>query len=126
MTLTERKVRDLMRGGKGEVTLRFDGDDLAKLPCHCEYDQQLCGADGNSVMLVRKVEVKNPDGSWSPYPSVSWLDGVDGEEQLQTMALLKITGEEKGFRIMGSTNGVPDGELMCAALDAGIYTETIG
>lgn len=124
MALKERKVRDILRGGSEEITIRFDGDDLVKLPCHCEYDPALCGKDGNEVMLVRKVEIKNLDGSWGPYPSATWLDGVEGEEQLVSKVLIKKTKEE-GFDIMSSTQGVPDGKLLMAAKEAGVYTETI-
>jgi len=124
MALKERRVRDILRGGGEEITIRFDGDDLVKLPCHCEYDPALCGKDGNEVMLVRRVEIKNPDGSWSPYPSATWLDGVENEEQLVSRVLIKKTKEE-GFDIMSSAQGVPDGKLLLAAEEAGIYTETI-
>jgi len=124
MSLKERKVKDLLRGGSEEITIRFDGDDLVKLPCHCQYDPALCGEDGNEVLLVRKVEIKNPDGSWSSYPSATWLDGVEHEEQLMSKVLIKKTNEE-GFDIMSSTDGVPDGKLLVAAKEAGIYTETI-
>lgn len=124
MALKERKVRDILRGGSEEITIRFDGDDLVKLPCNCKYDPALCGKNGNEVMLVRKVEIKNPDGSWSPYPSATWLDGVEGEEQLVSKVLIKKTKEE-GFDIMSSAQGVPDGELLLAAKEAGVYTETI-
>lgn len=124
MSLKERKVKDLLRGGSEEITIRFDGDDLVKLPCHCQYDPALCGEDGNEVLLVRKVEIKNPDGSWSSYPSATWLDGVEYEEQLMSRVIIKKTNEE-GFDIMSSTDGVPDGKLLVAAEEAGIYTETI-
>jgi len=124
MALKERKVRDILRGGSEEITIRFDDDDVVKLPCHCEYDPALCRKDGNEVMLVRKVEIKNPDGSWSPYPSATWLDGVEGEEQLVSKVLIKKT-EEEGFDIMFSAQGVPDGKLLLAAKEAGVYTETI-
>lgn len=124
MALKERTAGDILRGGRGEITIRFDGDDLVKLPCHCKYDPVLCGKDGNEVMVVRKVEIKNEDGSWSPYPSATWLDGVQGEEQLVSRVLIKKTNEE-GFDIMSSSQGVPDGKLLVAAKEAGIYTETI-
>lgn len=125
MAIKERTVGyDHMRGQNGPITIRFDGDDLVKLPCHCEYDPALCSNKGNFVMLVRKVEIKNPDGSWTPYPSATWLDGVQSEDQLQSKAFLKKTNEE-GFDVMASTDGVPDGELLVAAGEAGIYTETI-
>jgi len=124
MALKERKVRDILRGGSEEITIRFDGDDLVKLVCNCKYDPALCRKDGNEVMLVRKVEIKNPDGSWSPYPSATWLDGVQGEEQLVSKVLIKKTKEE-GFDIMSSAQGVPVGKLLMAAGEAGIYTETI-
>jgi hypothetical protein len=118
-------VLDFMRGGHEEVTIRFDPEDLVRLPCHCEYDPALCSKNGNEVMLVRKVEVQNSDNSWSPYPSISWLDGVEDEDQLLTRAVIKKTGEDS-CSIMGSSQGVPDGTLMSAAKKAGIYTETIG
>ncbi len=122
MALKERSVKDIMRGGGGseEITIRFDGDDLVKLPCHCRYDPALCGADGNEVMLVRKIEIKNPDGSWSPYPSATWLDG----EQLISRVLIKKTNK-KWFFTMSSGEGVPDSKLLLAASEAGVYTETI-
>jgi hypothetical protein len=124
MALKVVTVRDLMRGSKEEVTIRFETEDLVRLPCHCQYDPALSKKDGNEVMVVKKVEVQNPDGSWSPYPSVTWLDGVESEEQLVTKVLVKKTNEE-GFHIMVSSQGVPDGKLMCAAVEAGLYTETI-
>lgn len=124
MALKERTAPDILRGGRGEITIRFDDDDLVKLPCYCEYDPALCGKDGNEALLVRKVEIKNEDGSWSSYPSATWLDGVQGEEQLVSRVLIKKTNEE-GFDIMSSAQGVPDGKLLMAAKEAGIYTETI-
>ncbi len=124
MALKERTIKDILRGSNRKITIRFDGEDLVRLPCHCKYDPTLCGEGGNEVMLVRKVEIKNEDGSWSPYPSITWLDGVGSEEQLVTRALIKKTNEE-GFSTMSSSQGVPDGKLMCAAEEAGVYTETI-
>lgn len=124
MALEEYRVMDILRGESKEITIRFDGDDLVKLPCHCEYDPALCREDDNEVLLVRKVEIKNPDGSWSLYPSATWLDGVESEEQLVSKALIKKTSKE-GFDIMSSSRGVPDGKLLIAAGKAGIYTETI-
>ena len=124
MAQRERKVRNLLRGGSEEITIRFDGDDLVKLPCYCRYDPALCGQDGNEVMVVRRVEIKNSDGSYSSYPSVVWLDGVEDGEQLESRVLIKKTNE-KGFDIMSSAQGIPDGKLLVAAEEAGIYTETI-
>jgi len=125
MALKERVVDyDWMRGISGSITIRFDGDDLVRLPCHCKYDPALCSGKENEVMLVRKIEIKQPDGSWKLYPSATWLDGVQSENQLQSKAFLKKTNEE-GFDIMASTDGVPDSELLIAAEEAGIYTETI-
>lgn len=127
-TLRPIKVRDLMRGGNEEIVIRFNPEDLIKLQCHCDYDPKLRGKKGkdNKVMVVRKIEVRNPDGSWSLYPSVTWLDGVEGEddEQLVTRAFIKKTDEE-GFDIMTSWQGVPDGILICAAKKVGIHTETL-
>lgn len=117
-------VKDFLRGSSREVTLRFDPEDVVTLPCHCEYDPALCAKEGNQVMLLKKVEVQNEDGSWAPCPSVTWLDGIENEEQLMTRAIIRKSGE-KGASIMGSFDGVPDGELMVAAKEAGVYTETI-
>jgi len=125
MALKERVLDyDYMRGMRGPITIRFDGDDLVKLPCHCDYDPALRSVEGNQVMLVRKIEIKKPDGSWELYPSATWLDGVESENQLRSKAFLKKTNDE-GFDVMASTDGVPDGELLVAARKAGIYTETI-
>ena len=124
MVLKERTVMDVLRGRTEKITIRFDGDDLVKLPCHCNYDPALCGEDGNEVMVLRKIEIKNPDGSWSLYPSATWLDGVEDEEQLVSRVIVKRTNEE-GLDVMSSAQGVPDGELLIAAEKAGIHTETI-
>jgi len=119
------KTKDFLRGKSGkEITLRYDPNNVIELPCHCEYDPALSKPKGNRVIILKKVEVKNEDGSWSPYPSVTWLDGVENEEQLMTKALVKKTGEE-AISVMGSSDGVPDGTLMSAADEAGVYTETI-
>ena len=121
MALKERTVKDILRGRNEKIIkIRFDGDDLVKLPCHCQYDPALDG----EVMVVRKIEIKNPDGSWSPYPSATLLDGVQDEEQLVSRALIKKTNEQ-GFATMSSTQGVPDFKLLLAAKEAGVYTETI-
>jgi len=119
------KIKDFMRGRpQEEVTVRFDPNDLVKLKCHCDYDPTLRGKKDNEVMVVKGIEIKNPDGSWTPYPSVAWLDGVQDEEQLITVAFIKKISED-GFDIVTSSQGVPDGTLMCAAQEAGIHTETI-
>jgi hypothetical protein len=118
------KVKDLLRGTGKEITIRFDPEDVVELSCDCEYDPAMVRKKGNKVMVLRKVEVQNEDGSWSPYPSITWLDGVESEEQLVTKALVKKTNED-GIFIMSSPKGVPDGKLMCAAEKAGVYIETI-
>ncbi len=127
MALREVTVQDHMRGSSTLVTIRFDQEDVVELPCHCEYDPVLKGKGekgGNKVRLVRKIEVRKPDGSWDPYPSYTWLDGVENEDQLVTKAIVMKTGEDSPT-IMVSTQGVPDGTLGVAAKEAGIYTGTI-
>lgn len=129
MVIVETKMKDILRGRPDqEVVVRLDFADVAELSCHCDYDPALCGKGengGNGVNLMRKIEVREDDGSWQLYPSVAWLDGVFSDEQLQTIAVVKI-GDDKGFSIMSSFDGVPDGTLMVAAEEAGIHTETIG
>ncbi|MBD3207837.1 MAG: hypothetical protein GF370_00055 [Candidatus Nealsonbacteria bacterium] len=118
------RTKDYLRGTYEEIILRFDEENLIELACHCNYDQALPKKDGNRVMLLKKVEIQNKDDSWSLYPSVTWLDGVESEEQLETKALVKRTGEE-GIDVMCSPDGLPDGKLMLAAEEVGVYTETI-
>ena len=91
----------------------------------CIYAPRLRSSNSNRVMLARGVEVQHGDGSWHPYPGVTWLDGAANNEQLQTLAIIKRT-ECDGLDIMGSSDGVPDGILMSAAKRAEIHTETIG
>lgn len=124
MPLREVTVQDHMRGSGEQITIRFDQKDVVELPCHCEYDPALCSKEGNRVKLMRNIEVRKPDGSWGPYPSYTWLDGVQGEEQLVTRAIVMLTGDDSPS-IMVSTQGVPDGKLGIAAGEVGIYTETI-
>jgi len=126
MAMKEAKVRDIMRGKKEEVVIRFEDtlSNLAKLPCSCRYDPVLSRKSGNHAMVVRKIERKNADGSWSPYPSVTFLDGVSNENQLVTVAFIKKLGEE-GYDIMQSTDGIPDYKLLTTAKEAGIFTEFI-
>ncbi len=118
------KVKDYLRGTYKQITLRFDEKNLVELECYCNYDPAFRKKDGNRVMIIRKVEIQNEDGSWSLYPSVTWLDGVENDEQLETKVLVKITGEE-GIDVMCSLNGLPDAKLILAAGEAGVHTETI-
>jgi hypothetical protein len=111
------KIPDYMRLSGKIITVRFDPNDVVTLSCHCKYDPAL----DKKVRLLRKVEVQREDGTWEPYPSVVW---IDAGEVLITRALVKITGENE-ISVMSSPNGVPDGELMTAAEEAGIYTETL-
>ncbi|MCL5407232.1 MAG: hypothetical protein M1429_01930 [Patescibacteria group bacterium] len=123
MAIKERKMFDIRSGNQdpeSKITVRYDTDDTVLLPCFCNYDPTL----HKQVHILRRVEKLEPDGTWTIYPSVIWLDGVFDEDQLQTLALVKKNGES-GIFIMSSTDGVPDGELMSAAEKAGIHTETI-
>lgn len=125
MSLEEHTIKDFMRGGMKEITIRFNPDDIVKLECYCDYDPALKREKNNTVMVVRNVEVRDEGGAWVPYPSVTWLDGVENEEQLLTRVFVKRIMEE-GVDIMGSSQGIPDGKLMCAAKKTGIHIETIG
>ncbi len=122
MALKELKIKNLMRGrGEEEIIIRFDPDDLINLSCHCEYDPALCKKNNNEVSLIKKIEIKKDDGSWDPYPSVTWLDGVETDSQLATRAFVCVA--EGRFDIICSADGDPDGELIFAAKKAGVYTE---
>lgn len=122
--MNEVVIEDLLRGSIREITVRYDSEDVVTLPCHCEYDPTLSTKEGNKVMLLRKIEVKDEEGVWGPYPSVTWLDGIENEEQLVTKAIIKMTEDGEIYTMM-SSQGVPDGKLMVAAEKAGIYIETL-
>jgi hypothetical protein len=123
--IREYKISNLLMGRPQEsITIRTDCDDVVELSCHCQYDPALVSAEGNKVLLLRKVEIQSADGNWNIYPSVVWLDGVQDEEQLVTRALIKKTGKT-GFYTLQSSEGVPDGTLCLAAEAAGIHMETI-
>lgn len=118
-------IEDLLRSSTKEITVRYDSEDIVTLPCHCKYDPALSTDEGNEVMLLRKIEVKNEKGVWVPYPSVTWINGEAGnEELLVTKAIIKMT-EDGGICTMMSSQGVPDAKLMLAAEKAGICTETL-
>ena len=125
MALREVTVQDHMRGSRERVTICFNQGDTVKLPCRCDYDPALRGKNGNNeVLLVRGIRIRNSDGSWRFYPSYTWLDGVEGGEQLVSKAMVMVTGDDSPS-IMVSAQGVPDGKLGVAAHEAGVYTETI-
>jgi hypothetical protein len=110
-----------MRGcPQDPITVRFNSKDVIELECHHRYGN----ADKGRVIIARKIEIKNPDGSWSPYPSVTWLDGVEFDDQLQTKAVI-LAPCRQGFDVVVGMQGVPDGTLMSAAKEAGIHTEFI-
>jgi hypothetical protein len=121
MTIEKIKTIDILRGRRQAITIRFDNENLMKLPCCCRYDPYLCRKGGNQVMVVSKIERKNKDGSWILYPSVAWLEGegIEGEDLFFSRVLIKKTGE-KGFDIMSSGKGAPDIKLLQAARKAGI------
>lgn len=120
--LTTWTIPDYLRGNSGQkVTIRFDPDDTVELPCGCDYDP----TRNKKVMLLQKAEVRQKDGTWGEYPTATWIDGVEDEEQLVSRALVRLS-TDGAFRVMSSTQGVPDGELILAAKAAGVYTETIG
>lgn len=119
----EMSIQDYMRGGGGgQVTIRFDPEDVLEVPCHCEYDPALSNKKhGNRVRVLRKVEVRKPYGSWKPYPSYTWVDADGGP---YTKVMVMLTGE-KAVSIMTSTVGVPDGKLGVALREAGVYSGSV-
>lgn len=122
---TTVKTKDFLRGyPKRDITLRFNPDNTELLPCHCKYDLNLSTKKGKKVMLLKEVEIQNKDGSWSPYPSITWLMEVENEDQFLTKALVRLSGE-KEITVVCSSNWAPDSVLMDAAREVGIYTETI-
>jgi len=122
--LVEVTIDNYLRGASDKVTIRFDRDALVKLVGSCIYYRRSEGEETYDVIIPKAIESMNPDGTWRPYPSVTWLDGVECECQLVTRAIVKLLDGE-GYVIATSPEGVPDGTLMLAAKKAGVYTETI-
>ncbi len=116
------KIRDYLRGrADEEITVRFNPANVATLSCGCDYEGS---AGDKTVVILKKMEFLELNGSWAPYPAVTWLDGAEGDEQLITRAFVRKDDGE--FYIMTSPDGVPDGRLMTSAQKEGIYTETLG
>ena len=112
------KVKDFLRHGEDEVTIRYDPKDVVNLKSNCRYYGE-GGPEG--AVLLRKVEVKAGDG-WKPYPSVSWIDG-EGDLELYTCTI--IQDPDGSFSIKASPLGVPDGLLIEEAKRVGIETHGI-
>ena len=97
--LTTWALPDYLRGNPyQEVTIRFDPDDTVELPCVCDYDPTRT----KKVMLLREAEVRQKDGTWEKYPTVTWIDGAEDEEQLVSRALVRLS-TDGAFRVMSST-----------------------
>lgn len=121
--MQEIEIEDRMRGSLRKITIRIH-DAVKELPCDAKYDGALSGLKGNRVRVPEKIEVLE-NGEWKPYPSASWLDGVESDDQLITRVIAKITGEE-GYDIMDSPEGLPDGTLMMNAKKENIFTQYLG
>lgn len=115
-----RRILDYLRNSGKKIIIRFNSEDVVELLCHCRYDSAL----EKRVRILKKVEVRNDDGFWEPYPSVSqyWAGGDVG--QCYTTALVKLVGE-KEITVCSSKNWCPDTQLLESAKEAGIHTETI-
>ncbi len=72
-------------------------------------------------MVVRAIETKNKDGSWSQYPSIARLQ----KKSPVIIFASKIVGKKKRFGIVFSSKEPPDEKLFRAAQQSGLYTETI-
>lgn len=114
----EHKIKDVLRKGSGEITVRFDPNDTITLPSQLNYSNDEMRRPEYTAKLLRKVEVLER-GTWKPYPSVSWIDG-EGNAELYTVALVRLCDDSVG--IMESPGGMPDGKLMLEAEKAGIHT----
>lgn len=111
---------DHLKGSGREIVIRLDEEDLVELSCSVRYDPVMSDENGFRVRVPRIIEVFKGDGVWESYPVVSWLDNVEYDGQLVTRVLAKISGE-KGFDVMNSPDGVPDGALIISAKKAGIH-----
>jgi hypothetical protein len=115
-----RRIQDYLRHTGKEVIIRFDPEDTIELPCDCLYDETL----GKRVRILKKVEMRDNDGFWKPYPSISWYLGGGDIGQSYTIVLVRLVGEE-AITPCSSKNWCPDSLLFKAAEEAGIHTETI-
>ena len=91
MKMIELITHDFLRmKTMSTVILRYDADDFAVLLHEKLFRENAGGGAQVPVLVPRKVEIMNEDGSWSPYPSVVWINN-GGESHL--LALLKYTDE---------------------------------
>ncbi len=121
--MKEITITDSMRLNISKVTIRFNPNDVIRLPCSCDYDKELKG----KVDLLRKVEVKSPSGIWGPYPSVALIDGIDAttrQEQKFTRAIIRKS-VDKEIAIMKSPNNALDITLYNAAENARVNVFSI-
>lgn len=120
MALKEVWVEDFLRGqGNKRVLLRFNKDDLVEVNCSCDYG--VIGEDGKSrVKIPRQIEIFE-NGEWLPYPVACWIDQEDNPVGIFSR-VMALQGED--LYIWQSSRGVPDGALLVAAEEAGIFTET--
>jgi len=121
--IVEIGTKDFLRGdAKKGIILRFNPENAVKLPCYCRYDKNMPRENGNEVMIIKKIEIKDEDGTWDLYPSITWLDGVENNEQLVTRAIVKLSNGK--VEVMTSAQGFPDGKLMNKAEEVGISVES--
>lgn len=120
MALKEVWVEDFLRGqGNKRVLLRFNKDDLVEVNCSCDYG--VIGEDGKRrVKIPRQIEIFE-NGEWLPYPVACWIDQSDNPDGIFSR-VMALQGED--LYIWQSSRGVPDGALLVAAEEAGIFTET--
>ncbi len=115
----ERRILDVMRGSMKMITIRFKDDDVIELPCNCNYYHFSPEMNGR-VIILRKVEERNPiDGTWKPYPSVSWI-----KENGKDISKAIVKHPKEGIKLMSSSPGFIDNKLVLYAKRAGVYIET--
>ncbi|MBU1045756.1 hypothetical protein KJ616_01380 [Patescibacteria group bacterium] len=118
---------DEMRGRSDKIiTLRFDRSDTVDLPCACNYPMGVSVVCDNigRLRVLRTAEVSVGDGGlWRPYPTITWLDGVEEPGQLVTR--VAALNREGGISIVNTPNGVFDERLVKEAERRRIYVEYI-
>lgn len=93
-----------------------------EIPCSVTYNPAIKGKKEKKVLLPKKIETLKGN-NWEPYPAVTWIDGVEYEDQLVTRVLF-VMPETGDLIFAESPEGVPDAKLMMEAEKAGILTET--
>ncbi|MBU3964578.1 hypothetical protein KJ562_02570 [Patescibacteria group bacterium] len=94
--------------------------DTIDLACDCVYPAQVYHRP-KELRVLKSIEVRVGDNVWQPYPTISWLDGVERPKQLVTKSVV-VTKEGKPL-VVSTQNGKLDETLTREAEKEGVCVE---